>query len=640
MKWTGRKRHLKSRRGRPGQKRATAGFAALALAASLGLATACGPFGSGPDEIDEVTVRALWFGLQSHGGYEHGVTRVVVTGFHTPGSSEFKVDLSEFEAAGTVEFLKSSAWTAATLAALASAIDPRGWSIKFHTDERIEGPSAGGLLTLASSAAFANTSVPDNVSMTGAILPGGGLGHVGGIPEKIRAAAEAGITTVLIPVGQRTSMDPVTGGSVDVIKEGRSLGVDVREARSVWDAYGQLVGKFGNWPTKEPGPMDPDLAKLLRSRTKSALDRLSALKIAPAPTDATKARRRNLVSAVERDRQSASRSLAAGKLTEAAADATVAERSVLTWNATAAAIPGAHSAPERQFTDTMDLADSLESQAESALEEASQTPARFMEQLTTIPDALTLANDAITSVRAIQGNLSKGQDPVVKAATLVNAAAELEQVRFDLEVNLPTWLRAAVVTGHAPIPNRRDAREFLNSYADFLAQAALANLAYYEQTAKSSNSPAIPFDEAWTKVELQRWSEVKDATSWPQVSIKLATAISALSAGADLVASTGTVVDDSGTINAEGLIEIRDIATLKHQSDLALAEGADQSRWLAGADLDPNYSRMTNEYGHAVFNLPTGANIADQERRRGLVYQWYGNINAQLLLALSESFKK
>jgi predicted S18 family serine protease len=48
---------------------------------------------------------------------------------------------------------------------------------------------------------------------------------------------------VLVPAGQRQSVDMATKQSVDVIERGRRQGVDVREVSDVYEAYELLTGQ-------------------------------------------------------------------------------------------------------------------------------------------------------------------------------------------------------------------------------------------------------------------------------------------------------------------------------------------------------------------------------------------------------------
>lgn len=69
----------------------------------------------------------------------------------------------------------------------------------------IGGPSAGAAITAAIIAAALNTTVRDDIVITGEILPDGSIGEVGGILEKAQAAGEAGMKLIIVPMGQGTT---------------------------------------------------------------------------------------------------------------------------------------------------------------------------------------------------------------------------------------------------------------------------------------------------------------------------------------------------------------------------------------------------------------------------------------------------
>lgn len=66
----------------------------------------------------------------------------------------------------------------------------------------VGGPSASAYVAVAIYALLANLTLQKDVSMTGFIAPDGSIGPVGGILEKIEAAASIGVKTFLVPVGQ------------------------------------------------------------------------------------------------------------------------------------------------------------------------------------------------------------------------------------------------------------------------------------------------------------------------------------------------------------------------------------------------------------------------------------------------------
>jgi len=69
----------------------------------------------------------------------------------------------------------------------------------------VDGPSAGGAITVAIIAAIENKTLNQTVYMTGTINPDGTIGPVGAVLEKALAAAQKGATTFLVPRGQRVA---------------------------------------------------------------------------------------------------------------------------------------------------------------------------------------------------------------------------------------------------------------------------------------------------------------------------------------------------------------------------------------------------------------------------------------------------
>lgn len=120
----------------------------------------------------------------------------------------------------------------------------------------VGGPSAGGVMCIATIAALKNLSIKRDVFMTGMIYPDGFIGPVGGIPYKLEAAAEHGAKYFLIPAGQRIvyerEVKVVKNGPfifestvikpVDVVELGKKLGVKVIEVETVNQALKYYTG--------------------------------------------------------------------------------------------------------------------------------------------------------------------------------------------------------------------------------------------------------------------------------------------------------------------------------------------------------------------------------------------------------------
>jgi uncharacterized protein len=70
----------------------------------------------------------------------------------------------------------------------------------------LDGPSAGGAITVALIAAINNRPVDPNIFMTGTINPDGTVGKVGGVLEKALAAARFGAKRFVVPEGQSVAV--------------------------------------------------------------------------------------------------------------------------------------------------------------------------------------------------------------------------------------------------------------------------------------------------------------------------------------------------------------------------------------------------------------------------------------------------
>ncbi|RLG34074.1 hypothetical protein DRN98_03020, partial [Methanosarcinales archaeon] len=121
----------------------------------------------------------------------------------------------------------------------------------------IGGPSAGGVMTVATIALLENWTINNKTVMTGMINPDGSIGPIGGIPEKIDAAHSVGATRFLIPKGQGTYTEMVTETTVEngwtqIITHPvtrnvsdyamQNYGMDVKEVADINDALLYLTG--------------------------------------------------------------------------------------------------------------------------------------------------------------------------------------------------------------------------------------------------------------------------------------------------------------------------------------------------------------------------------------------------------------
>lgn len=164
----------------------------------------------------------------------------------------FRLDFSEDEVNGLGESSRAASWNAAIVSTLLTGESLSG-RFTFEIEGKIDGPSAGALKTVGLIAAGNGHKISKSATMTGTINATGTIGPVGGIPEKIHGASEAGIETVLIPLGQRTTPN-AAGEMVDVVREGERLGVEVVEVGDVYAAYEHLTGETLARPLRDGDP--------------------------------------------------------------------------------------------------------------------------------------------------------------------------------------------------------------------------------------------------------------------------------------------------------------------------------------------------------------------------------------------------
>ena len=122
------------------------------------------------------------------------------------------------------------------------------------------GPSAGAAMTIATIAAIEGKEVRGDVAITGTIEQDGSVGFVGGIVEKMEAAAQKGVKLFLVPKGQaklttyeRVVEEQRRGGfvfqrvryvpkTIDLNEYAKSeLGIEVREVATISEAAGYLL---------------------------------------------------------------------------------------------------------------------------------------------------------------------------------------------------------------------------------------------------------------------------------------------------------------------------------------------------------------------------------------------------------------
>lgn len=160
------------------------------------------------------------------------------------GCEPLRISISDNEPLGTGDSLRAAVWLAAVTAAVARNDPMSGARISLDCNGFIDGPSAGGVFCLALLTAMDGRRFPADLAMTGTILPDGTIGLVGGVAQKVRAAAKAGKKRIVIPLFERFEEqdEKIGGGVVDLFRLGRELDVDVHPVADIAEAYSYAHG--------------------------------------------------------------------------------------------------------------------------------------------------------------------------------------------------------------------------------------------------------------------------------------------------------------------------------------------------------------------------------------------------------------
>ncbi len=225
------------------------------------------------------TVNALWY-AQDKDGKSSGGTSDVNISVEKQNSGDLIIGFLESEVGGNGDMWRASGWMGTSVAAFLSKKDINQYKVEFTTKGRIDGPSAGTLMTVGVLSALLGDTILPDVTMTGTINPDGSVGPVGGIAHKLQGAKAAGKKKVLVPISQRYDTNVDTGESVDLVEEGKKLGIEVKEVATIYDAYKEITGKTIARFTGAIG--DPQLASTTYDKLKLKVSewkaRLSELK--------------------------------------------------------------------------------------------------------------------------------------------------------------------------------------------------------------------------------------------------------------------------------------------------------------------------------------------------------------------------
>jgi len=185
-----------------------------------------------------VTVNAPAVATDENGNYYGVISEMSVSVSEGDGSIFVETwPLSEIDT-------QASSRLAASVASEIAGVDIFQYNFYYSitsSSSVIGGPSAGGILTVATVAALNGWETDPTVMMTGMINPDGTIGPVGGIYQKAEAASEFGIETFLVPEGQSI----VTYGEAQIdltTYAPENWGMEVKEITDILDAVYEFTG--------------------------------------------------------------------------------------------------------------------------------------------------------------------------------------------------------------------------------------------------------------------------------------------------------------------------------------------------------------------------------------------------------------
>ena len=151
------------------------------------------------------------------------------------------VGITEELSSGTGDQWLTTLWQAAFVATQATDSSLLDFEFTLRVGGPIEGPSAGLLTASTLTALIRGKKVLPGTTVVGSVNPDGSAGPVSDVVLRLRAAAGAGLKRFGFPLGARQQAD--ASGEVDLLVEGKKLGVEVKELASLDDAYLFLTGE-------------------------------------------------------------------------------------------------------------------------------------------------------------------------------------------------------------------------------------------------------------------------------------------------------------------------------------------------------------------------------------------------------------
>lgn len=569
-----------------------------------------------------VTVPALWADVsQGIGGVEPAGVWAGTLG--PPG---FDIDLTSIEANGAGPAWQAASASAAAVASMYSGLDPAEIDIHFTVSGPIDGPSAGGILTVGVLAALRGASLVPGVTMTGSISPDGSIGRVGGIALKLESAKEAGYSTVLLPPSNHYFVDKDTGERRNAREIGAELGLTVKFVADAAAAYREFTGRelVSSGATKFELSTDVQAAGATTAR--NLVERLKA-----RSTTLDGPEGQDVASQID----DAYMALAAGDPALAyglGVDALYRSSRAEAEHATSKqiklqGIPSAVSALRSE-------ARRVRERAEQALARGSAKEMSSYEQQMVLPSALTWLAYPIAALDALVPSLVESmpeRDVLTASRTIALMSASVDILGPDAQAVV------YAMPGQPPLQKGAMAT-FLSSYTNFLVRAGQANRAYLEyvllrgqSTGEAEQTTALD-SELRVLVRLDAMS-----TAIPVGENSLAEEVSQSAIALTYYVTSAEVVSSMQAFEAPDLGIGKESPNVGNADALATSVATAHglvvgiADYLAGQGLDAGYPSWSGQWGLAAYlalgdaeRITAGAGLALDEL-------WYASL-AELMV--------
>jgi hypothetical protein len=450
---------------------------ALAVVPALLVSACSGSTTSTPDGTGQVsfenggariTVPALWAGVDASGEPVGGVELAEIFVSTASATPEYRVDLADIEAQGAGESWQAATSMASAFATVFAAVDPATVDLNFTITGPINGPSAGGILTVGLLAAFQGQSLSPGFTMTGTITADGSIGPVGGVLTKIEAAAREGFTNIVLPVSL-TRDDWASGNAFTELAD--ELGVTLFPVHTIGEAYAAMTGAPIEKPDLSAGPPLSDPTQNVTEEIAATnIDALANL-IAESSFDEEP----ELASWAQQQLDNARRDLDLGELAVAYGNANFALTQLTRSNA-ALQVERALDANGMETTraDLTLQAQQVRDAAATLLTQGSQQPVVGLSQCFALPTALGWAAFSQVTMEGVIAELTDTNE--------ATALIPIAQAIAEAQLGTTTFGRQAIdVVMSLDVGSGEDCSavsQHLSDYSRFLVRAAQASSGY------------------------------------------------------------------------------------------------------------------------------------------------------------------